>query len=181
MNRLLLVILSLLMSVPAYAKEPIRVFDCMVDRVLDGDTVSCAVKASGGTFVKVRLYGIDAPEGDRRHYKSGKLMKPGQTYGNEATEALRAKVYQSVITVTVTDIDKYKRMVGLVNIGNRNINKEMIEGGHAWAYKQYLDTPYRSEFIQLEEQARLKGLGLWKEANPEPPWEFRHKKKISGE
>jgi hypothetical protein len=48
-----------LVPMSCFAKEPIRSFECIVDRVLDGDTVSCAVKQSGGTYVKIRLYGVD--------------------------------------------------------------------------------------------------------------------------
>jgi endonuclease YncB( thermonuclease family) len=45
--------------------------------------------------------------------------------------------------------------------------------GSVWSNRQYLDTPYASEFIGLEEQARDKKLGLWQQNNPQPPWEFR--------
>jgi micrococcal nuclease len=181
MNKILLAFTLLLLSVPVYAKEPIKVFDCMTERVIDGDTLVCMIKNGGGASAKVRLYGIDAPEGDKKHYKTGKLMKPGQPYGNEATTALTSKVSQSILTVEVIDIDRYKRMVSLVIKDGRNINKEMVAEGHAWSYKQYLKAPYRSEFIGVEEQARAKKLGLWKDANPEPPWEYRKRMKIAGE
>lgn len=49
----------------------------------------------------------------------------------------------------------------------------MIAEGWAWAYRDYLDSPYVSEFIRLEEQAREKRLGLWRDNNPQPPWDFR--------
>jgi endonuclease YncB( thermonuclease family) len=63
--------------------------------------------------------------------------------------------------------------VYLVWLDSRNINQEMVAEGWAWAYRQYLDTPYASEFIGSEEQARAKRLGLWQQNNPQPPWEFR--------
>ena len=49
----------------------------------------------------------------------------------------------------------------------------MVKLGYAWAYKQYLKRPYASEYIDAENEARNKKLGLWKQANPQPPWEFR--------
>ena len=174
-----MLLVLLVLSVPAFAAEPIRTVDCMTERILDGDTFSCAVKESGGTFLKIRLYGIDAPEGERRHYKTNTFMKAGQPYGEEATSALTKKLGNlAVSTVKIYAIDKYKRMVGMVFIGDRNINQEMVAEGYAWAYRQYLDAPYKSEFIGLEEQARAKKLGLWKESNPEPPWNFRKRTKI---
>lgn len=64
--------------------------------------------------------------------------------------------------------DQYKRSVGIVYLNSKNINQEMVAQGYAWAYRQYLDTPYKSEYIQLEEQARSKKLGLWQQNNPQP-------------
>ena len=52
------------------------------------------------------------------------------------------------------------RTVSIVWLGNRNINLEIVADGWAWAYKQYLDRPHASEYIQAEEQARAKKLGL---------------------
>jgi micrococcal nuclease len=49
----------------------------------------------------------------------------------------------------------------------------MVAEGWAWAYTQYLDRPHASEYLQAEEQARAKRLGLWQQSNPKPPWEFR--------
>ena len=174
MRRLLFILFfTLFITVSAFAREPIRVLECMVDRVLDGDTVSVIVRNGGGTRIKVRLYGIDAPETDKIGKTSGKVFKPGQPYGEESMNALVSKVHNAVLTIKVYDIDKYKRMVGVLMNGNRNINLEMVQGGWAWAYRQYLDTPYASEYIQAEEQARSQKLGLWQQSNPQPPWEFR--------
>jgi hypothetical protein len=69
--------------------------------------------------------------------------------------------------------DRYGRTVCIVWLGKRNINLEMIVDGWAWAYIQYLDRPHASEYIQAEEQARAKRLGLWQQDNTQPPWEFR--------
>lgn len=173
MRLLLLMLATILFAAPSLAKEPIRSFDCMVEEVVDGDTLHCAVKNSGGTHAKIRLYGIDAPESD--HFtKHGKLTKPGQPYGNEAATALRNLVTPTgIIQVDVMDVDRYKRLVSVIKRGELNINRRMVEEGWAWAYRQYLDRPHASEYIKAEEQARARKLGLWKQNNPQPPWEFR--------
>jgi micrococcal nuclease len=179
MKSFIYTLLFLMLAVPALAKEPIRTIECMVDRVIDGDTVSVVERNGGATRLKIRLYGIDAPEADRFTKKTGKLSKAGQLYGKEAAEALESKVGRGqVIIAKITDIDRYKRLVGILMVGNRNINREMVAEGWAWAYKAYLNTPYRSEFLAAEEQARAKKLGLWQDNNPEPPWEFRRLQKI---
>ena len=167
------IVLLLFITTACFAKEPVRSFECMVERVLDGDTVSCGLKSSGGTYVKIRLYGVDAPEIEHRNKKTGLVSKKGQPFGSEAMDALHSKVYGSVINVDVINVDRYKRLVGVLNIGNRNINREMVSEGWSWAYRQYLDRPHASEYITAEEQARSKKLALWKQSNPQPPWEFR--------
>ena len=171
-------LLFLLLAVPALAKEPLRTFEAMTERVIDGDTISVVEKNGGGARLKIRLYGIDSPEDEKINHKTGEIFKAGQPYGNEATKALEAKISNAVVTINIMDIDRYKRLVGVVRIGNRNINREMAAEGWAWAYKQYLSTPYKSEFVEAEDLARSKKLGLWKDANPQPPWEFRRLQRI---
>lgn len=176
MKRLLLYfpyIILLLLPLQSLAKEPIRTIQGVVAKVSDGDTLQLI--DSMGTKVKVRLYGIDAPETEKRNKKTGHVSKPGQPYGEEAFQALQSKVLKKKIKLEVMAIDQYRRTVGIITLGGKSINEEMVAEGNAWAYRQYLNTPYKSEYIALEERARSKKLGLWKESNPEPPWEFRKK------
>ena len=71
-------------------------------------------------------------------------------------------------------------MIGIIYLDSRNINLEMVKEGWAWAYRQYLARPYASEYIDAERQARTKRLGLWQQANPQPPREFRRRVRIRG-
>jgi len=64
-------------------------------------------------------------------------------------------------------------MVAVLYLGDKDINREMVRQGYAWAYKEYLHGPYASEYIEAEREARSQHLGLWQQMNPEPPWEFR--------
>lgn len=162
--RILLAILLLCLSSVATAKEPLRVIDGVVTRVSDGDTIQ--VTDPLGTKIKVRLYGIDAPETAK-----GKL--PGQPYGQESHQALSTKTLSRQVRLDVLDIDKYRRLVSLVWIGSRNINREMLAEGHAWAFRKYLDRDYAADYLSLEAQAARQGRGLWQQNSPQPPWEFR--------
>lgn len=56
----MLICLLLLIPTFALAKQPIRTIEGIVTKVSDGDTIN--VTDDLGTKVKVRLYGIDAPE-----------------------------------------------------------------------------------------------------------------------
>ena len=154
-----------------FAKEPIRSIEGTVVKVSDGDTIQ--VIDSHGTKVKVRFYGIDCPETEKGNKRTGKISKQGQPYGEEAYRILQGKLRRQHVRLDVMDIDRYGRTVSIVWLGDRNINLEMVAEGWAWAYTQYLDRPHASEYLQAEEQARTKRLGLWQQSNPLPPWEFR--------
>ena len=170
--RSFLVLLSvlLLLSPQAFARESLRVLEGAVLRVSDGDTINID---SGGTKVKIRFYGIDTPETEKINRRTGQVSKPGQPYGDEACHALESKIANQRVRVEVMDRDRYGRLVSVVWLDNRNINKEMVADGWAWAYRQYLDRPHASEYIDAEERARARRLGLWRQSNPQPPWEFR--------
>ena len=72
--------------------------------------------------------------------------------------------------------DRYGREVCAVFVGLRDVGLEQIRGGMAWHYKAYQHeqpTQERLVYAQEEENARASGIGLWKDAKPVPPWEWR--------
>jgi len=113
-----------------------------------------------------RLYGIDTPE-------ISKKSKIGQAYSNEAARELKSLIFGQAVDVTTTGDKTYNREVCLIKKDGVDINLEMVRRGYAWAYRQYLKRPYASEYIHAENEARYRRLGLWQQANPKPPWEFR--------
>ena len=127
-----------------------------ITKVYDGDTITIALENQ--VQVEIRLYGVDAPE-----------LK--QSFGKEAREyLLNLCPLQSQARVRVMDKDKYKRVVGIVYCDEVNTNEKLVENGFAWAYREY-----SSNYISLENKARKNHLGLWSEANPIKPSEFRRK------
>ena len=174
----LTIIILWAISPACHAKEPIRTIEGIDTKVSDGDTIN--VRDSLGTLVKVRLYGIDAPETGKANKNTGQVSKPGQPYGEEAFQALQMKILRRSVKVDILAVDLYKRSVGIVYLNGKNINLEMVAEGHAWAYRQYLHRPHASEYLQAEEEARGKRLGIWQQSNPQAPWEFRRSlKKIN--
>lgn len=154
-------LLLLLLALPAQAAETLR---GMVRTVYDGDTLLLVAKPYGQ--IKVRLYGIDAPE-------TAKPDRPGQPYAAVAQRVLMYKLLGKTVSLEVREQDQYGRAVGLVRLDGRDINAEMVAEGLAWAYRQYLQGSYASEYLRLEEQARRRHSGLWQQPNPQPPWDFR--------
>ena len=127
--------------------------------VKDGDTIEILV---GKTIYTIRLNGIDCPE-------------KSQSYGENAKKFTSSKCFGTYVKVIKKDVDKYGRIVGDVILSDGNIlNQELLKNGFAWHYKKYSSDIRLS---QLENEARKKKIGLWKESSPTPPWEFRQWKK----
>jgi len=165
------VILVLLLGTPPWAIGA-DVIRGTVAHVWDGD--SLVLKTDTGIKVDVRLASIDAPE--TRKIKGGRaarVVTPGQPFGDGARRALESKVLLRRVLVEMDDVDRYGRSVGVVFSQGRNVNLEMVRDGWAWAYTSRFQRPHMPEYLDAESQARSKGLGLWRQAHPEPPWEFR--------
>lgn len=130
----------------------------------NGDTIEVLHDGKGE---KVRLYGIDCPD-----------IK--QDFGQRAKEFTSQYVFGKIVEVEPVATDHYGRTVALVYFNNNSLNEAIIKSGFAWAYKKYSVKPQCAEWIFFELQARVEKLGLWSMPNPTPPWEFRHKNKVSG-
>jgi len=146
---------------------PLRTVTATITKISDGDTVQAITPE--GTKLKVRLYGIDAPETPK-----GKI--PGEPFGNDARDYLAALVEQKTVRVEIREIDRYRRMVAILWLGERNVNREMISAGMAEAYEEYLKQPYRTPFIQAEQEAKTQGKGIWSQGSHyERPSQFRRR------
>ena len=111
---------------------------------------------------KVRFYGIDAPEA-------------AQNFGMVSRDNLRKKILGQDVTLKVVSQDRYGRVVCKVMFRGRYINREMVSEGMAWYYADYAKNEY--ELSLAQEEARSSAAGLWKNSDPQPPWEWRKAKK----
>ena len=66
--------------------------------------------------------------------------------------------------------DRYGRTLARVTCDGVDANAEQVRRGMAWAYTKYLTDRAIKDF---EEDAHAVQRGLWKDANPVPPWEWR--------
>jgi len=156
----------------------IRTVTGTVTKVSDGDTIHLTTPEQ--TKLRVRLYGIDAPETAKINNRTGRVNKPGQPYGVESWKALESKIMRKHVRLDIIDIDRYKRSVGIIWLDERNINLEMVSEGYAEAYVEYLKPPYRSEFIEAEREARSAKKGIWSLPEYERPRDFRKRLKVRG-
>lgn len=137
----------------AFAKNAVHLY--RVVGVADGDTLTAL--SLGRRQIKCRLYGIDAPEKKQAYGQASKLSLAELTFGREAQ-------------IEVVDRDRYGRSVCRIAVAGVDINREQIARGMAWMYRQYTSD---RDYQEAELVARTRRIGIWREAEPTPPWAFR--------
>lgn len=128
---------------------------CLVVGITDGDTVK--LRCGDAAEEKVRLLQIDAPE-------------KKQAFGTQAKKALSELAYEKTVHLERSGTDRYGRTLGRVSLDGTDLNVEMVWRGFAWCYRRYLSDP---SCLAIEEDARRHRHGLWVEASPIAPWDFR--------
>ncbi len=117
--------------------------------VIDGDSIE----------IEIRLHGIDCPE-------------RGQAFGKEAKQAALALVHGKEVTIQAYDTDDYGRTIADVFLPDGlSVNQQLVREGWCWWYREY--APGDTLLEQLEKEAREARKGLWQDAAPIPPWEYR--------
>jgi endonuclease YncB( thermonuclease family) len=140
--------------------------------VSDGDTIT--VLDGNRMQHKIRVSGIDAPE-------------KGQPFGQRAKENLSRLVFGKEVDVLWNKHDRYQRIVGKVMVTepecrldtcSRNLDAGLsqISAGLAWWYRKYAkeqSTGDASRYESAEADAISRREGLWYDAQPTPPWDWR--------
>lgn len=145
------VVLALVIAFPAFAdvSGPAR--------VIDGDTLEVA-------GVRVRLLGIDAPEGKQTCERDGVAWLCGQ----EAGKALRDLVGASAVSCIENNRDRYKRSVSVCSLPDgTDLGAFMVSNGYAVAYRRYSKL-----YVEDENRARESKRGIWA-SEFKMPWEWR--------
>ena len=150
-------LLTLLLAFTASAFE----FTGKVVSVADGDTIT--VLAEGNKQYKVRLQHIDCPESR-------------QPFGSKAKQFLSQKVFGKNVTVKWDEMDRYKRILGNVYLGEEWVNLELVKAGLAWHYTFYSKD---KTMAAAETKAKAAKRGIWSQPNQTPPWDFRRGKGVA--
>jgi endonuclease YncB( thermonuclease family) len=140
-------------AIPQRAQPSIR----GIARVIDGDTIEIE-----GT--RIRLEGIDAPEGDQQCARADAgTWRCGQV----ATADLQRLVGRTPVRCDSRGTDKYGRMLAICFSGETDVNAEMVRRGLAWAFVKY-----SSVYVAEEAAARERGAGIW-QAPTMTAWDHR--------
>ena len=127
-----------------------------VTRVTDGDSLWVEPTAPGAP-VELRLEGIDAPE-------------ICQAWGVEAKQALSELVLGQQVSVKTVGRDTHGRTLGTLYLDTQNINKLMVQEGHAWSTRYKFD---RGPYVADERMARALSRGFNRAGGAVMPRDFR--------
>jgi len=121
-------------------------------KVVDGDTLIIKCDENRRT---VEIEGIDAPELD-------------QPWGKEVRAFVKSMVQGREVKVEIIDGDE-DTVRARVFIDGIDLSVMLASRGLAWVPEDGAD----GELSSLSKSARDLPCGLWTDAEPEPPWEFR--------
>lgn len=133
-------------------------------QVLDGDTIQIGA-------IRIRLYGIDAFEGEQRCQNEA-----GQSYGcgGIATRALGEQVENKLVSCVPKGIDVYCRQLAVCRTESLDLSSFMARQGHALAYIKYA-----LDHVSDEQAAKVSGSGTWSGIFEEP-WTYRLTRRPAG-
>ena len=132
--------------------------------VIDGDTIELRGQ-------RVRLWGIDAPEGGQTCQDA-----QGRDYrcGTVAANALAEFIGAGNISCDSRYLDDWDRVVSVcVRMQDDvELNAWLVRNGFALDYPHFSDGAY----ARVEDDARQEGLGVWA-GRIEAPWEWRRRQR----
>jgi endonuclease YncB( thermonuclease family) len=141
------------LSFPVYAEVTGKVV-----AVVDGDTLTVLRDKEQ---IKVRLVEIDAPE-------------KAQAFGNRSKQSLSDLCFGKTATLADQGKDRYRRTLARVTCDGIDANAEQVRRGMAWVYRRY--APIDAPLYAVEGEAKAEKRGLWVDAEPIPPWEWRRER-----
>lgn len=134
-----------------------------VIRITDGDTL--IVQTTEGQKIRIRLYGIDCPEG-------------GQPYGREATTFVHSMVIDRQVEIEEVEQDRYRRTVAIVRLPDGvTLQEHLLASGAAWVFPRYCTRQGCMLWEKLERTAKELQTGLWAASHPVSPWKWRQEKR----
>ena len=124
--------------------------------VIDGDTIEIH-----GT--RIRLHGIDAPEGGQVCMADNAQWRCGQ----QAALALDARISSRPVTCSERDVDRYGRIVAVCSSAGEDLNAWMVTEGWALAYRRY-----SLDYVDEEAAAATARRSMWR-GEFVAPWDWR--------
>jgi endonuclease YncB( thermonuclease family) len=129
-------------------------FFASVIGISDGDTLTVL---HGRQPIKIRIAEIDAPE-------------KKQPFGTRSKQSLSDLCFGKQAEVFPQKTDRYGRTIARVKCEGQDASAHQVQAGMAWVYDRYMTD---RSLYHVQSMARAGGRGLWADAGPVPPWEWR--------
>lgn len=165
---LLVVTLILALTLPSCGRQtptpvpkptlPPGLTPARVVKVVDGDTIDVMID---GTRYRLRYIGVDTPE-------TVKPETPVEWLGPEATAANKALVQNQTVYLEkdISETDVHGRLLRYVFLADGTfVNVELLRLGYAQVVTYPPDVKYVQLYLEVQQEARQAGRGLW---GPQP-------------
>lgn len=129
---------------------------CTIVAIADGDTLTARCD---DTSIVVRVAEIDAPE-------------KRQAWGTRSRQHLAELCHGKPAIVRPRTTDRYGRTVARVECDGTDASAEQVRAGMAWVFDRYVTD---RTLYAVQDDARGERRGLWGDAEPVAPWEWRRR------
>ena len=104
-------------------------YNAKLDRVVDGDTVDALVDLGFNTWkkIRIRMVGMNAPESRTRDLEE-------KARGIAAKIRLEELLEEGTFILESQGVGKYGRCLGILYVNDINVNRTLIQEGHATEY-----------------------------------------------
>jgi len=124
----------------------------IITRVVDGNTVILSTQDYEDQTILLK--GIDSPEF-------------GQLFCDESRRLLEHLLLGKRVVVQIHGKDRHGNRLAIIHVNGVDPRRELVKQGLAWTDDE------DPELQAVREEAKTQGKGLWKEADPTPPWIYR--------
>jgi endonuclease YncB( thermonuclease family) len=131
----------------------------------DGDTLT--LLDGNHQQHRIRIAGIDA-------------LEKGQPFGERSKQHLAILAFGRAAKADCYKVDRYDRDVCNVYVNGQDVGLAQLDAGFAWWFRKYAHEQLprdRVDYEAADDRAAADRVGLWQDANPVPPWEWRHKRR----
>jgi micrococcal nuclease len=131
--------------------------NAVVLRVVDGDTFIADVDGVGEATI--RMLGVNTPE-------TVDPRKPAECFGKEASDYTKRRLDGAPVYLEADpladEIDRYGRLLRVVQLDDSDFNAELIREGYAYALTSFPMSPDRKhDYKMFEQDAMAAERGLW--------------------
>lgn len=129
---------------------------CLVIGISSGDTFTAVCNQK--IQMKIRLADIYAPE-------------KSQAFWEESKRSLTGLCLKTQAEIAMQSVDNRRRSVSRVTCNGIDVNAEQLRRGMAWVRESKARD---GSLYAIQDRARRTKLGLWADAAPVPPWQWRY-------